>query len=193
MTDPDLPRRRRVSLEVAALYAERLLEGLAPACERIEIAGSIRRQAADVGDVELVAIPRGIPCDLFGEALEEPSELDRLVDELLEAGRLQPRLTLAGSRRMGLRFKALASSGGELGVDLFIVRPPAQWGAIFAIRTGPAGYSRELVTAARRRGLRCIEGRLLDLEGNELATPEERDFFDAVGVPYAEPWNRCDS
>ena len=27
-------------------------------------------------------------------------------------------------------------------VDLFVVRPPAQWGAIFAIRTGPADYAR---------------------------------------------------
>ena len=37
---------------------ERLVSILAPFCERIEIAGSLRRLKPEVGDIELVVIPK---------------------------------------------------------------------------------------------------------------------------------------
>jgi DNA polymerase/3'-5' exonuclease PolX len=46
--------------------AGRIVEALRPYCERIEIAGSLRREKPMVGDIEIVAIPRR-PVDLFGE------------------------------------------------------------------------------------------------------------------------------
>ena len=46
--------------------AESLVEKLRPACERIEIAGSLRREKAMVGDIEIVAVPR-LERDLLGE------------------------------------------------------------------------------------------------------------------------------
>lgn len=45
-------------LEQAQRLAQQLVVDLEPACERIEVAGSIRRQRSQVKDIELVVIPR---------------------------------------------------------------------------------------------------------------------------------------
>ncbi len=45
-------------LEEAKAIALRVCERIAPACERVEVAGSIRRGKPQVGDIELVVIPR---------------------------------------------------------------------------------------------------------------------------------------
>lgn len=180
---------KRWPLDEAETIARSLAAYLALACDRIEIAGSIRRRATTVADVELVAIPK-YRVDLFGKRLDEPTDLDRLVVDLVERERLAPRLSSAGIACMGSRAKRLVSVRSGIAVDLFAVLPPAQWGAIFAIRTGPAEYSERLVTLCQRRGLYCREGRLVDERGREHATPEERDFIEAVGAPYVEPWER---
>lgn len=153
-----------VSLERARRIAESLAEVLAPACERLEVAGSIRRRVEHVKDIELVARPRG----------------------LLEDGALAPRGTGA-ERRMGKRYKALLTAHTKTAVDLFIVLPPAEFGAIHAIRTGPADFSRALVTACKTRGLNCVDGRLVDAAGRTVETPTEHDFFRECGVAWIEP------
>ena len=58
---PRIPRAR------ALMLAQGLIETLRPHCERIEIAGSLRRGKPDVGDIELVCIPKADEMrDLFG-------------------------------------------------------------------------------------------------------------------------------
>lgn len=42
----------------ALAVAEELVAALRPACERLEIAGSLRRGKAEVGDVEILFVPR---------------------------------------------------------------------------------------------------------------------------------------
>jgi DNA polymerase/3'-5' exonuclease PolX len=51
----------------ATVIAERVKAELAPYCERIEIAGSVRRRKPQVKDIELVAIPRQVTADRFGD------------------------------------------------------------------------------------------------------------------------------
>src|SRR5687767_9873869 len=54
----------------AALEIARRAEAaLAPYCQRIAIAGSIRRQRPQVKDIEIVAQPLQEPADLFGHEL----------------------------------------------------------------------------------------------------------------------------
>jgi len=47
-----------MTLEYAREMAQALAKLLAPACEKIMVAGSIRRQKARPNDIELVAVPR---------------------------------------------------------------------------------------------------------------------------------------
>jgi DNA polymerase/3'-5' exonuclease PolX len=199
MTAPD---RRPLAEALAA--AERVVAMLRSGCERIEIAGSIRRNARHVKDIEIVCVPRHQP-DLFGGAGQDM--LNQQIRTCVRSRKLQwrdlQRERFGAPEPKDLderRYYALATVEPRPWlpikprpgpIDLFAVRRPAQGGAIMAIRPGPAVYARELVTEARRRGLRCENGRLVSLDdGAELATPEERAFIEACGMQYLDPHER---
>src|SRR3989344_4737374 len=46
-----------------------VVEQLRLHCERIEVAGSIRRKKAEIGDIEIVAIPKPYSTGLFEDGL----------------------------------------------------------------------------------------------------------------------------
>lgn len=188
----DLARGRRL--------AEKICAELSAGCDRIEIAGSVRRGKADVGDIEIVCIPAhgvGLFPDQCG-----PSRLDPILVRLLRAGRLlQP--TLDGDRQKMFGIPAVPG----LQLDLFITDRDG-WGVVYGLRTGPAEFSRACVTPRSlggrlRDGLTVAKRRvwkatdvvtgMIDsrhyhgpirepLPGAlPLDTPEERDFFDLAG------------
>lgn len=179
------------SLERGRRAAGELCELLRDGCERVEVGGSIRRGERHVHDIEIVAIARHHG-DLFGGPGEDM--LNRLLRQRVKERRLQWRGRMGGAgsepelaerRLYNLLFNGMP-------VDLFVVRPPAQWGAILAIRTGPDRYAQRLVTDVQRRGYVCRDGRLVSQEtGQDLATPEERDFIQACGAPFLPPHRRA--
>lgn len=177
----------------ALAVAERLVDELRPHTDRIEIAGSIRRRVELVKDIEIVAIPK-VERDLLG--VVDPhaaTELSLKIAQLVADGKLdyRRRMPQGSPAAAGPRFKALVAVKAKINVDLFCVLPPAQFGAIYALRTGPADYSKRLVTMCQDRGLRCVDGRLVgEPPCGEIATPEERDFIVACGAEYLEPWER---
>lgn len=174
------------------IIAQSLRDQLAPACERIEIAGSIRRGKPNPKDIELVAIARVsdpmIELDLFGNPVSE-IECNHLhnkfIDILDKEWEFDPDV-----RRNGPKYKRLRHIETHVCCDLFITTPEC-WGAIFTIRTGPGDFSKELVTLARRRGMLVEGGNLYRVHRNNqrdlIPTPEETDFFKALGVPWLEP------
>lgn len=200
--------KTRIPLAEASGLADELLALLAPACERIEIAGSIRRRKPDCGDVELACIPRlAYSDDLFGlrDDVHPFNELDALCAELREAGVLSERLNRLGRRAWGSAMKWATYKGFAL--DIFACTPE-QWGVTFAIRTGGAVFSHALVTP-RHQEVRDEAGRgfggglcppwlhfrdwrikRVDEAGNPFATPEEEDVFDLLGVEYIAPQER---
>ncbi len=163
--------------------AERILNALAPYCERIELAGSLRRQKSHVGDIEIVAIPRRTR-DLFGRPMPGPSALDAFLDERAVT------FTKRGEKYQQFTYGAFV-------VDLFL--PTAEtWGSVFTIRTGSAEFSHWLVNpqprgacpwSVRFGGKDAHPGRLLH-DGRLLATPEEADVFAAVGLEWIPPAER---
>ncbi len=180
----------------AQAVATALVGELAEACERVEIAGSVRRRKGEVHDLEVVAIPRRVPItDMWGEAVGSMDQMAELIDHLILSGRvLAPRAVEVhrkdGStevqQRMGAAYKALVYRG--MPVDLFIT-DAERWGCIFALRTGPGDWNTRLVTDCKRWFRRVEDGRVLHL-GRVVPTPEEADFFRALGVPWLEPWER---
>jgi DNA polymerase/3'-5' exonuclease PolX len=171
-----------------------LVAHLADACERIEIAGSIRRRKGEVHDIELVAITRhDVRGGLWGDA-QSIDLLGERVRALWEAGVLRLRdveirradgSTETG-RRDGEAYKALEYAG--VPVDLFITDAD-RWGCIFALRTGPGDWNTRLVTEVRAHFRRVEGGRVLHL-GRPVPTPEEADFFREVGQAWLDPWER---
>jgi len=187
--------KQRIPLIGAYGIASEIRELLAPACERIEIAGSIRRKKETIGDVEIVCIPKFEHGGLFGDG-ERIDMLTRLCDANLVGGRMAHRLDKNGRKSYGAKFKRLLFEGFPL--DLFSVLDPDQWGVIFAIRTGPAEFSKRLVTKQEHggmmpEGMRVSDGYLWggDATGPCVPCREESGFFRAIGADYIEPEKRA--
>lgn len=196
----------RIPLADARFVAATALEVLAPACERIEIAGSVRRGANTCGDVEVVCIPKlGEPGrDLFGEAIgEPPDELHDLCDALRASGRMIPRLNKLGRESWGRKLKWMffyPNAGNwkwpeAMALDVYACDAET-WGATLAIRTGPADFSHRLVTPKAAGGycpapLQFKGWRIVErASGEPLPTPEEADVFEALGMDWIEPGER---
>ncbi len=206
----DPPTKRPIPLAQARAAAEALVRLLTPVCTRIAIAGSVRREKAEVGDIELVAVPRtrASQMDLFGESRGEEDELGAFVALLQNRGVVSDRLDKNGRAANGERFKRLVyhdhqqghGEGGQaegIPLDLFIVKPPAQFGVIYTLRTGSAAFSRTLVTPRLMggwlpAGMRVKEGGLYD-QGRLVETPEEAGLLSALGLPFLVPARRTDT
>ena len=183
---------------LAHAVAAELVGLLADACERIEIAGSIRRRKGEVHDIEIVAIPRVEERpgeDLWGEAMPTAVDLLRVaVGSGIDMGVLTARAVEIHRRdgstetgqRMGDAYKALVYRG--MPVDLFVTTAD-QWGCIYALRTGPGDWNTALVTRCKEHWRRVEGGRVL-YHNRVVPTPEEADFFRALGVPWVEPQDR---
>lgn len=189
-----------VAFRGAWAVAVGLVEVLEPACERIEIAGSIRRHKAEVHDIELVAMARVEERQdgLFGTTAVDL--LEERIAALLASGTLAPRLvenhradgSIDLQQKLGPAFKALVTPRG-IPVDLFIVRPPATWGCIYALRTGPGAWNTRLVIECKAIGRKVEGGQVWRWAGSAwiaVPTPEEADFFAAIGQAWIEPAER---
>ena len=137
--------------------------------------------------------------DLFGTPAAATDELHALATALLAVGVLAHLLDKNGRPAFGEKLKRVVFRGqaGELPLDLFAVTPPAQWGVILAIRTGPGAFSTRLVTQRRYgggmpEGYRVRDGALWDGE-RLVETPEEADLFAALGLPWLPPERRTDT
>lgn len=129
-----------MKLDEARAIAEDVRLHLSPYCQRIEIAGSVRRLKPDVHDIELVAVPHiEISFNLFGEKIGSRMPLHAKAKSLGDVV------------KGGDRYIQVALEQG-INLDLFIVLPPADWGVIYTIRTGPADFSRWIVTPRSKGG-----------------------------------------
>ncbi len=198
---------RRWPLAPARTLAEAIASRLVErgAVERVAVAGSIRRGKPEVKDIELVVVPTIVPTqrDLFGQPVGWQNLLDVLVGELLADGIVGHRLDVLGRQAAGERYKRLVWQHGPLagiGLDLFSVLPPSEYGLQLVIRTGPADFSQRLVTPRDRGGLLPAGHRVLDgaiWQTNDLGaptravpTPDEADLFAFLGLDVIRPEDR---
>ena len=189
----------RIALAQAEAFAEAAREILAPFCDRLEVGGSIRRRKADIGDVELVAIPKTAPAqvDLFGTITSERDLLHERCEELLRAGVFAHRPDKNGHPAFGHKFKRLlfTHDGDTFPLDLFAV-PPAEWGVAFTIRTGSSGFTHRLVMSRLYGGMMPAgmreHGNAIWDGGRLVPTPEEADVFAALCLAWLPPELRTD-
>lgn len=193
-----------MKLSKAQKVAESLAGVLSPHCERVSIAGSVRRQKSEVKDIELVLIPdTEWTTDLFGEPDQKRNLLYDAVHkgikekyycvEWIKPGtdKITPwHIKPDGKYWRGNMYPAggLPVSDASIKVDIFLATPQ-NWGAIFLIRTGSADFSQAVVTHALRVGYKFDEG-FLTCRGHKVETPDEQTVFDRLGLQYIEPQNR---
>jgi DNA polymerase (family 10) len=166
MFETEGPTRRTV-LSRALAVGERLVEALRahPAADRVELAGSARRMAESVKDLDIIATA-GDPAALARAAAELT-----LVESAASPGDNAVRL--------------LTHSG--LRVDLRIVEPD-QFGNVLQHLTGSKEHNMALRDYAVRRGLHISEyGVLDDSTGETRRCATEAEVYALLGMDYIEP------
>lgn len=161
--------------------AERVAGELKTHCQRIKAVGSLRRRRPRVGDIEFLVEPNLVEVDLFGTLQPDT--------EPLRVAMLQLGTWVKGGTRMMQVTDALGVPGLKL--ELYLVHPPAEWGSLLAIRTGPWELGRLAVSRMRDRGLRHLDGHVVRARTREaVPTPTEEAFFEAAGMETPPPHER---
>lgn len=152
------------------------------------ICGSVRRKRPFIGDIDHVVIPRFAEAPVAGSMFSE-SEMTNLLwrrcDELLAAGTIDvgpPKCWGEKIRRIifnCIRHEIAVANENNVGV-------------LVAVKTGPAEFSKMMVTALHQRGLRSTDGFQVKYkrDGSVYPCRTEKAFFEAAGVKYMEPWER---
>jgi DNA polymerase/3'-5' exonuclease PolX len=186
--------KQKWPLEQARAAAEALVATLAKACERIVIAGSVRREKPLVGDVEIVYIPRVVtvrdPDDLFAD--KPVSRADEAIALCERTGLLSRRLNALGRETYGPRIKLMRAEPHGLPVDLFEATAD-NWHNYLVCRTGPAESNIAICERALRKGYKWAPysaGFVRLADGAEIRVSCEREVFEFVGLPYREPHER---
>jgi len=136
-----------------------------PAAERVELAGSARRQADSVKDLDIIA------------TASDPGALARALCELdlIESASAPNEHAARGRTHTGLP------------VDLRVVEPE-QFGNLLQHFTGSQAHNVALREAAVRRGLHVSEYGILDDEtGETLHCASEEEVYERLGLAYPEP------
>jgi DNA polymerase (family 10) len=158
---------QRVLLDRALTVGEQIVAALRahPAAERVELAGSARRQTDSVKDLDIIA------------TASDPGALARALGELdlIEAASAPNDNAARGRTHTGLP------------VDLRVVEP-ANFGNLLQHFTGSQAHNVALREAAVRRGLHVSEyGILDDATGETLRCATEEEVYERLGLPYPEP------
>lgn len=161
-------------LEEALAIAQKTLEQLKPFCDRIEIAGSIRRLSPEVKDIEIVCIPKPYSIGLFEDGIAPVVNQWKATKGQLEYGKCK-------------YTQRILPEGIKL--DLFFAEKE-NWGLILAIRTGSSDYSHKVLATSWVKKGYTSEGGILKKDGKEYPVYEEKDLFERIGIEYIEPHQR---
>ena len=175
--------KTRFPLAKAEEVGQALVEVLGPGCEKIEIAGSIRRRRPDVGDVELLCISS------LGDAVALGTNvyLDAEVEDLILRNVLQKRLNKAGRTNYGRWNKLLVHVA--IPVDIFSTTE-ANWGMALVVRTGPAEWNIRMMARFRKRRMRGHAYGGVTQGGIDVPCPTEEEVFRLLDWPYRDPEER---
>jgi DNA polymerase (family X) len=170
---------RRFSIHFANACAERLIAWLTPHCERIHIAGSIRRKCSDIGDVDLVCIPKIQPfLDLFGAPMTPRN---------LTAHEIKRRCLAEAWLIIKAGPTYLVFEGGGVQVDLWFCTEET-WGTVLMCRTGSKEHNIWLAGLARKRGGHWDPHHGLLLPGHRgQFSRTETEIYTAIGVGFIPP------
>jgi len=157
-----------MELEKAKEIAVRVVEQFSPHCEKIKVAGSIRRQRPEVNDIDLVLIP------------SDRAMLDYNLMSLGKDGTMK----MSGPKIARVAMK-------EIDLDVYYATEEI-WATLLLIRTGSKKSNIRLATAAQRKGWRLAASGdgLFNEKEERIAGDTEQSIFSALGIHYLEPWER---
>jgi len=133
-------------------------------CERIEIAGSIRRKKPFVHDIDMICIP---------------NNQGQFIAKLQSLGRIK----MGGNKLIRCQLP-------EISLDIYIATPEI-WATLLLIRTGSAKHNVMLCTRAQKMGMKLhADGSGLTKHGDRIAGDTEESIFEALDMKYKSPEDR---
>ena len=157
----------RVVLSHAEAAAQEVLAALRahPASDRVEAAGSLRRRADSVKDLDIIA------------TASDPKALSRALGEL----------ELVESVQHSGDAGARVTTHTGMKIDLKVVEPD-QFGNVLQHFTGSKAHNVALRESSVRRGLHISEYGILDDESGEtLRCASEEAVYERLGLPWIPP------
>jgi len=154
-----------MKLKDAEKLAEQIMEQIRPYCDRLMIAGSIRRKKSEVRDVDFVLIPKPLLWHRIVATLQQNMDA-----KVLKHGEKAAQLTIDG-----------------INVDLYSATPET-WEPLLLIRTGSAQHNIKLSMLARKKGMKLTHKGLS--KDGKIITSREKGIFKALGMEYVPPEER---
>ena len=157
-----------MEIERAERIAKAIIEKLEPYCERVEVAGSIRRRKPDPRDVDIVLIPK---------------DLWNLHNEIMGLCKPFP-ATMSGKKIMRIKVNGTQ-------IDFYFADETTR-ATLLLIRTGSVENNIRLCGIAKKKGwhLAASGDGLFDENGVRIAGNTEQSIYAALGLQYQEPPER---
>jgi len=173
-------------LAAARRVAGQLLDLLEPACDKLAVAGSVRRGRSQVHDLDLVILPVYQSCppqvNLFGETVAGPAARP---DALLHAIQPYKPNPSPDARVISFAFE-------DFPVELYLAEPGgANFFALLQMRTGSATFNVRMAARARALGYQYQAGYgIFDAGGARLDDGSEHGLFATLRMVYIPPERR---
>ena len=172
--------KSRIPLDRAEKVASQLICKLERHCERIMVAGSIRRCVDTVGDIDLVVLPR---------------DRDAFIHRVVYRQAPGKKIHSHGPQNISLQLS------GNIPVQIFMARPsrkdlfdtlPNNWGSLLLCRTGSKEHNVRIARRAQELGLKWdpYTGIIDPVEGTILAAETEESIYQTLELDYLQPENR---
>ncbi|MEM1071534.1 MAG: DNA polymerase/3'-5' exonuclease PolX [Planctomycetota bacterium] len=180
----------RLPIGLAWPIAARILEELrrVPGVQRAEAAGSLRRGAETIGDLDILAVAEE------PEAAREAFCSMQGVTDILARGETKCAVRISVGNDLGRWSGVLGASDQTVGVDLRLV-PEASFGAALMYFTGSKDHNVRLRERAQKIGSSLNEYGITPV-GTDDVEPRhgetEAAVFEALGVPWVPPELRED-
>ena len=151
----------RIPLRDAERLAAEVMKKIKGAVKRYDIAGSIRRKKSDIGDVDVVVVPKSVG------ALK--SELTKLSQNVW-----------GGQKLLNMVYKDRQFN--------FVITDDNAYGAALMHTTGSAQYNIGLRSKAKKLGYKLNQYGLIDVNtGDIIASKTEDDIYKALGRDKPRP------
>ncbi|MBA7520282.1 hypothetical protein ES705_12375 [subsurface metagenome] len=155
-----------MELDKAKDIARKVVKELEPFCDRIEVAGSVRRGKPFPRDIDIVLIPR------------DRAALDQTL------------IGMGGHYKMaGMKITRVEMDSIPLDIYFAI---PETFATLLLIRTGSTLNNIRLCSVAKKKGWHLAasgEG-LFDANRQRIAWKTEESIYEALGLPYQRPEER---
>lgn len=198
-----------LSREIAKKIAVDICYTLQPFCDRINIAGSIRREKWEVKDIEIICQPKRVPAgqvDIFTNVATKKQVHPGFANAFKKIGKIVK--GKPDGRQMQVEVLNLYGGVRMIMVDIFMPQDHDYF-RHYAMRTGSAEYTRNNIanTWIRKGWVGTEDGLRLEIQCVGSKTPEgkvkwkcitndptlppvwqsEKEFFEWLGVNYIHP------